>query len=444
MVDESLFVTGWCPPEDDCLSGYICIDDVPTCPPGFAMECVEQSDYPLGPPRITECIDVSYPAPIKHLHADSKSFCMYPTSVQLRSEDMDTLIWSATTTFASAYFRALWYDATLDEYFASGYHLPNNAYNMQNFFVIRISAAGVVLQEYTTEGTDWGGNSNNSSTTLVYKDGGIYLSGYWQYLNSYWSGIKQGYLVFDLLTGAIQQVVGFSSTQTTSQRTTFAVSDISDVCYIGRAMWSGPSGTVQHFIGELHKGVINDSGSFTMIEDGNKRSTVGHADASPTYASTLKKVGDYLVVGYGIDFNDSHWLNPRSAGGSYSDQLDIYDFESGVFIKTLHVDSTNNIASQNGNSFGAEISTYGNFILISADTQMVDPSNQNSALGAVYMYDKDFNFLQRLTIPVLMSNQSWGYNAWMSADTIYIGGTQSRNGVGPNQLKKCSYVNFGA
>lgn len=419
------------------------------CPEGQILGChtpvVDDAGYPLGPPRITECIDISYDVPKKLIHVDNKIFSMYETNVTLRSVDLVTTIWSATTTLSSPKFRAITYSPELNEYFASGYHLPNNSYIQQNHFVIRISSTGVVLQEYTTETTDtWAGCGNDSSLDLIYKDGGIYLAGYWQYLDSFWSGVKQGYLVFDLLTGEISQVVGFSSTQSSNSRTSIAISETTDTVYIGRGAWTGPSGTVNHLTGELWKGTLNAGiESFSLVKTGSRDST-GYIDDNFAYASHIEKIGDYLCVSYGFNFNDSHWINPRSTGGAYSSEIDIFDFESGAFVKTLKVDSINNITINDGNSFGFKISTYGNFILVSADTQRIDPDNANSASGAVYLYDKDFNFLQKLILsPVLLSNESWGYHTWMTSDTIFIGGTQARNYSGQNLLKKCSYINFG-
>ena len=432
LIDESQLITGGCK----------------DCPPGTYWGCctpMEDDDgYPLGPPMIGQCIDRIYNPGSKSLFTGSNVFVMRETSVVLYDERHDTVLWTVTASYATYKFKAITYSKELDEYFASGYHLPNNQYNVQNFFVLRISNNGTILQTYSTQDTDWGGCGADSSLDIVYKDGGIYLSGYWQYLNSYWSGVRQGYLVFDLQSGVIAQVVGSPVTQTTDPITSIAISDESDVIYIGRGQWMGPSSTEWSRKGELLKGVLNDPNSFTVIETGNKRDITGHINEFTLYASHIKKVGKYLCVCYGYAYNDSHWIGPRSLGSSYSDEIDIYDFESGTFIKTLKVDLSNDISIEYGNSFGYHIAKYGNYIFISADSQCIVPTDDTTGFGAVYMYDKDFNFIQKLTIsPVLLKSEGYGYHMWVNSDTIFIGNVAGRNYGGANTLKECSYSNFG-
>lgn len=412
MIDESLFVTGWCPQEvpevpDPCEGNYWCLDD--GCPPG----CVPEEVIDYIPPKYGACT-------VYNLSTGNRNFT--------KSQIVDDILiayaprdgtngsiiyfYDITTMTQLGYINGATFDAYASSYtyftnphqladgsfgfVATGYNKDGISTDDDNTAVRFDLGTRAILstEQITLEGSEKFIHGFGDNLYTSQHLGGEYI-GYStvQAIGTTWYAI---FLEIDMLTGTISNRVFFRyPIKNYPAITAYKTS-------AGNYIFGIPGYEFENIIGDDYNGIYRGIGMLEKYDTtGNYIGPMRERPIGVTAHDTYNPGRQYyeyngrIFIPAGADQCLQYNIATTAALHSH---IDVFDATTLDYITTLvdpyftdmEPDYGATVARSGGSGFGASITFYGNFMYIGSpysDIKSFTDSWRTESYGRVLMYD---------------------------------------------------------
>lgn len=430
MIDESLFVTGWCPPSDDCPDGYWCLSD--GAPPGYQPI----PEFPEAPALPTEC------AIMPHDVAENTTLGGF---IDVEDGTGDIIVWSETTGSHAGYIERWDKELSLRQWRIDGEtHFPvdNNYHNTIDFpgkVIKLLDGSLLATHDYNVS------NGEIDQTRFLLArysmvDGGL--------INYKVPDSSLGNFYHETEGAAAPDEYAYGAIRLFVQRRAIGSDGFNAIYYwnwelntdssiiVRPVKYGGSPATCIHttkngdiFLGmpeySITANVYNPGGAVMKFNESN-------ADLTPFLDGEIDNpaTGYNDYVGYKMWSDDKYFIifggasqartTYPTAYGNYA--MYIYDVNTLTFIKKIWDPFSEERVTMNyyGSGFGMGFSKYGNFYYVGMPNDSYKTDRAISK-GKTFVYDNNFNFLYEIgQLPILPDGSDSGNTLLVTSDRVYI------------------------
>lgn len=428
LVDESMLITGWC---KDCPPGT----ELGCCPPAK-----DDEGYPVGPPQVNNCYRIKSTA--------CNTFFLITTDnnrvfgirdTWIREWDITNNTWIGNYTYFNYEPKSIIYVDEIDKFIVSGHKFdndPNKRHVHGSVLDINLS-----IELNFNMPSNYVSGSSDGGYSVSYYNGGIYLSGFFIINNDY-DNVSLGLAEFNIndgsFTGKIFKVDNTRTLGTPPQH----------IGYGSKQLFSSADYRTMPDSITRRQGTVwlidIDSDTITKVYTG---SSIDGLDAHHGATMHGFKNNKYALLSQVARFKGplNDYIN--------SDNVLVFNTETGELIKTLvcpsfSLSKYNGSGSwgsaSDGNGFGYTFSKYGNFFILGAlGAKQIDDEDEYSRQGGIWLYDHNFNLIQRIDNVAANSNRTYfGSLVAMNDTNVMTSYELNISGI-LDYIQNCPYTNYG-